>query len=252
MIDFTTIDALLRDATGQTFPAAQVLAVDHFSLVYERAVGDCDPETLFDIASLTKPLSTATLAMMAIEAGELALDDRPRSDVTVEELLTHSSGLPAWKLLGATREEVLRAVAAEPLESPPGAVARYSDLGFILLGATVENALGEPLDAAFARRLDAIIEFPPPAPEERRALWRSHLGTAHDVAAVALNQLAALVDLPGGNIRNVVLAAAVQARAEGRPIRFADLIAALGGEYRKVGRSVPHELRGPLNGSFAS
>jgi CubicO group peptidase (beta-lactamase class C family) len=153
VIDFATVDARLRDATGRVFPAAQLIAVDHFSLVYERAVGECDPETLFDIASLTKPLSTTTLAMMAIEEGALALDDRPRKELTVEELLTHSSGLPAWKLLGTTRAEVLRAVAAEPLESPPGSVARYSDLGFILLGATVENALGESLDAAFTRRI---------------------------------------------------------------------------------------------------
>jgi serine-type D-Ala-D-Ala carboxypeptidase len=144
---------MLRDATGRVFPASQFIAVDHFSLVFERAVGECDPETQFDIASLTKPLATATLAMMAIEEDALALDDRPRTDVTVEQLLTHSSGLPAWKLLGANRAEVLRAVAAEPLESPPGAVARYSDLGFILLGAAVENALGESLDAAFARRI---------------------------------------------------------------------------------------------------
>ncbi len=144
---------MLRDAVGRVFPAAQLIAVDHFSLVFERAVGDCEPETLFDIASLTKALSTTTLAMMAIEEGALALDDRPRKDVTVGELLTHASGLPAWKRLGDSRAEVLRAVAAEPLESPPGALARYSDLGFILLGATVENALGTPLDVAFARRI---------------------------------------------------------------------------------------------------
>ena len=153
MIDFATVDARLRDATGRAFPAAQLIAVDHFSLVFERATGACEPETLFDIASLTKPLSTATLAMMALEEGALALDDRPRPDVTVAELMTHSSGLPAWKLLGSSRAEVLRAVAAEPLVAAPGTIARYSDLGFILLGATVENALGEPLDAAFARRI---------------------------------------------------------------------------------------------------
>ena len=153
MIDFTTVDGMLRDACGRVFPAAQLIAVDHFSLVFERAVGDCSPETLFDIASLTKPLSTATLAMMAIEEGALALDDRPRKDITVAELLSHSSGLPAWKLLGSSRAEVLRAVADEPLASPPGTVARYSDLGFILLGVTVENALGDMLDTLFAQRI---------------------------------------------------------------------------------------------------
>jgi len=100
-------------------------------------------------------------------------------------------------------------------------------------------------DAAFARRLDAIIEFPPPAPEERRALWWSHLGAGHSIDPVDLNKLAALVDLPGGHIRNVVLSAATHARAERRAITFEDLVAALGGEYRKIGRSVPNEIRAP-------
>ena len=185
---------MLRDATGQTFPAAQLIAVDHFSLVFERAVGDCDPETLFDIASLTKPLSTALLAMMAIEEGALALDDRPRSDVTVEQLLTHSSGLPAWKPLGSTRAEVLRAVAAEPLESPPGTVARYSDLGFILLGATVENALGEPLDAAFARRIAAPLGigtgFGPRDPARCAPTEGELVGVVHDENARAMGGVA--------------------------------------------------------------
>lgn len=194
MIDFATVDARLRDATGQTFPAAQLIAVDHFSLVFERAVGDCDPETLFDIASLTKPLSTATLAMMAIEEGALALDDRPRPDVTVEQLLTHSSGLPAWKLLGSSRAEVLRAVAAEPLEAPPGTVARYSDLGFILLGATVENALGEPLDAAFARRVAAPLGIGTtfnPRERTRCAPTEGELrGVVHDENARAMGGVA--------------------------------------------------------------
>ncbi len=194
MIDFATVDALLRDATGRTFPAAQLIAVDRFSLVYERAVGACDPETLFDIASLTKPLSTALLTMMAIEEGALALDDRPRDDVTVEQLLTHASGLPAWKQLGATRAEVLRAVAAEPLESPPGAIARYSDLGFILLGATVENALGEPLDAAFARRIAAPLgigtRFLPPDPARCAPTEGELRGVVHDENARAMGGVA--------------------------------------------------------------
>ena len=194
MIDFATVDARLRDATDRVFPAAQLIAVDHFSLVYERAVGACDPETLFDIASLTKPLSTATLAMMAIEEGALALDDRPRKELTVEQLLTHSSGLPAWKLLGATRAEVLRAVAAEPLESPPGTVARYSDLGFILLGATIEHALGQSLDAAFARRIAQPLgigtAFGPRDPARCAPTEGELRGVVHDENARAMGGVA--------------------------------------------------------------
>lgn len=142
---------------GRVYPAAQLVAVDRFSVVLDHAAGACGPQTLFDIASLTKPLATAALAAMALDDGSLTLDARPRPDLTVAQLLSHASGLPAWKLLGATRDEVLRTVAAEPLESAPGTVARYSDLGFILLGAAVEAALGEPLDAAFARRIAAPL-----------------------------------------------------------------------------------------------
>ena len=249
MIDFATVDARLRDATGRAFPAAQLIAVDHFSLVFERATGACEPETLFDVASLTKPLSTATLAMMAIEEGALALDDRPRPDVTVAELLTHSSGLPAWKLLGSSRAEVLRAVAAEPLVAAPGTIARYSDLGFILLGFILEDA--QPRTAAYvgasgaldpARRLRAQFEWlarsvtveplafnPPRAWRDRTAPteldpWRGRLlvGEVHDENAWALGGAAGHAGLFGtvgavGDFARAVLATIGGAPALARP-----------------------------------
>jgi hypothetical protein len=99
------------------------------------------------------------------------------------------------------------------------------------------------LDPAFTRRLDSVIEFPLPGPEERRALWQAHLGTAHDLDAAAINRLAASVDLVGGHIRNAVLSAAVLARRAARRICFADLVTGLLVEYRKLGRSVPPELQ---------
>jgi hypothetical protein len=97
-------------------------------------------------------------------------------------------------------------------------------------------------DSAFARRLDLIVDFPLPGPEERRALWKSHLGDCHSLTLRDLNQLAATADLCGGNIRNVVLTAAVLAHAEERPIGYDDLVEALAGEYRKLGRQMPVEL----------
>lgn len=100
-------------------------------------------------------------------------------------------------------------------------------------------------DDAFSRRLDFIIDFPLPGPEERRALWRSHLGPRATVSAAALNQLAVLVDLNGGQTRNVVLAAAVHARRARREIEFADLLAGIDTELRKLGRQVPLELAAP-------
>ena len=101
-------------------------------------------------------------------------------------------------------------------------------------------------DSAFSRRLDMIIEFPAPGPEERRGLWVAHLGTEHRVTPLELNRLAATVDLAGGHIRNVVLTAAVVAQHDGRSIGFADLVVGLAAEYRKLGRQVPTEWITPL------
>lgn len=98
-------------------------------------------------------------------------------------------------------------------------------------------------DPAFARRLDMIIEFPIPGPEERRELWLSHLGEKHTLTAQELNQLAALVDMTGGHIRNAVLAAAVIAHSVERPIVLNDIVEGLASEYRKLGRQLPVELR---------
>ncbi|RCW65272.1 AAA family ATPase [Pseudorhodoferax soli] len=98
-------------------------------------------------------------------------------------------------------------------------------------------------DSAFTRRLDAILEFPAPGPEERRALWLAHLGEAHALAPAALNRLAAGCELAGGHIRNVVLGA--RAAAGGGSIDAPALAAALGAEYRKLGKSMPAMLLAP-------
>jgi hypothetical protein len=103
-------------------------------------------------------------------------------------------------------------------------------------------------DAAFTRRLDAIVEFASPGPEERRALWVSHLGADHEVADAELNRIAALCDLAGGHIRNVVLAAAARKceRADvanpGR-VDAEALLWATAAEYAKLGRPLPSGLR---------
>jgi hypothetical protein len=97
-------------------------------------------------------------------------------------------------------------------------------------------------DSAFSRRLDAIVDFPAPGPDERRALWIAHLGGAHALAAGEINQLAATADLAGGHIRNAVFAAAIAARSEGRPIRYADVVCGVAAEYRKLGRQAPAAL----------
>jgi hypothetical protein len=94
-------------------------------------------------------------------------------------------------------------------------------------------------DAAFIRRLDAILEFPMPEAPARRLLWQAHLGRGHDLDHAALDRLAVTIDLSGGHIRNVVLAAAAEAKAAARPIAWNDLAAAAAEEYAKLGRPAP-------------
>lgn len=111
--------------------------------------------------------------------------------------------------------------------------------GIVLL---TSNSRGR-FDSAFTRRLDKVIEFSLPAPEQRRSLWQTHLGDRHTVTLKQLNQLAVGSDLAGGHIRNAVLSAAVQAKSDGRPISFDDIVIGLESEYRKLGRQLPAEIK---------
>lgn len=97
-------------------------------------------------------------------------------------------------------------------------------------------------DSAFTRRIDMIIEFPSPGPQERRELWYSHLGTQHGLNAAQVNQLSATLDLCGGHIRNAVLSAAVLAQKDQRHIEYADVLEGLKIEYKKLGKKLPMEL----------
>lgn len=117
-------------------------------------------ETIYDMASLTKPLVTGLLCARRIERGEFDLDERvarflplfdrvDKRDITLRQLLTHTSGLPAWRPLyltaGGDPARALQAIADEALESAPGSHVRYSDLGFITLGLLLEKMEQAPL-----------------------------------------------------------------------------------------------------------
>jgi hypothetical protein len=100
-------------------------------------------------------------------------------------------------------------------------------------------------DDAFMRRLDAVLEFALPDVGERRTLWALHLGEAQALLDPAfLNKVAALVDLPGGHIRNAVLTASLLARQHGAGLQAEDLREALALEYRKLGQRLPDSLDG--------
>ena len=106
--------------------------------------------------------------------------------------------------------------------------------------AVLATNLRGNLDEAFTRRIDVILQFTEPDIDERLRLWELHLPPALPVADdIDLSLLAKSIDITGGVIRNITLAAAYMAAAADRPLEMADLIAATRREYRKVGRLVP-------------
>lgn len=167
----------VRIAAGD-FPSAVYLIAEKARVVFAEALGDSVVEpyrvkasldTIYDLASLTKPLVTGLLCARRIEAGELTLDsgvanylpefDRTdKQGITVRQLLTHSAGLPAWRplyiLAEGERERTMGAIANDDLEYKPGTRVLYSDLGFITLSFLLERMTGQPL--AELARLELI------------------------------------------------------------------------------------------------
>jgi CubicO group peptidase (beta-lactamase class C family) len=148
-------------------------------------------DTLFDLASLTKVVGTTTAILALASRDGIGLDDiglddtagryLPRfgalREVTIRQLLTHTSGLPDTRKFYqwcSTREELTRDLFATPLEASPGTRVTYSDLGFMALGEIVAAVAGQPLDAAVRRLVTEPLGmtstgFTPAAPPERFA-----------------------------------------------------------------------------------
>ncbi|HCX30812.1 MAG TPA: serine hydrolase [Blastocatellia bacterium] len=169
-IPANSISAFLaeRIAAGH-FPSAVYLVAGGGQEVFADALGNAVVEpsripatldTIYDLASLTKPLITGHLCARRIEAGELTLDssvshylpefDRPdKNTITIRELLTHTSGLPAWRplyiLAQGEPDRATSAIASLDLDYKPGTRVVYSDLGFIILGLLLERLTGKRL-----------------------------------------------------------------------------------------------------------
>lgn len=183
-----------RGAIGDTHVASAIQAViwQRGALKLQFAGGQryfssaqlpVTPETPMDIASLTKPLVTATLLMQAVDEGLANFDDpiaahlpawssgaNARQSATLLHLLNHSSGLPAWDRFylryplnptparaQKTRAAIMASIARTPLEAPPGARHCYSDLGYLLLGHLLERIFGAPLHRLAAARIFAPL-----------------------------------------------------------------------------------------------
>jgi CubicO group peptidase (beta-lactamase class C family) len=144
------------------FPSAVYLVAQKGHVVFADAFGDAvrEPElhpatlgTIYDLASLTKSLITGMLCAQLVERHEIALEDpvakyltefaeTDKHSISLRHLLTHTSGLPAWRplyLLAKDRETVLAAIGRQQLEHQPGERVIYSDLGFIALGLLLQK-----------------------------------------------------------------------------------------------------------------
>src|SRR5919108_826857 len=191
-MDFQAVENAFQQAVADgVFPGAVVLVGKDDAVIYERAFGfrslvphktTMEPGTIFDLASLTKPLATAVAIMLLIGEKKLRLDDQitrvipmygvfGKSLTTVRHLLNHSSGLPAWKAFfedvvrnekwgrinfvasRAAKNFVFKQIHREKVLNPPGAQYLYSDLGFMILGEAVEILTGNTFDRFCQERI---------------------------------------------------------------------------------------------------
>ncbi|NYF80523.1 sodium:solute symporter family transporter [Granulicella arctica] len=194
--DFSLVSTLINDAiTQHKLPGAVVLIGHNDRILFEHAYGNrklagepglygkpspaesMTEDTIFDMASLSKCLSTATAIMQLYEQGKLQFDDpvpkylpdfaaNGKQNVTIRELLTHYSGLPpdidlkdSWGLAAPDKAEGIRRAMASPLVTTPGTHFEYSDINYITLGALVEKLSGAPLDIYAAVRIFNPLEM---------------------------------------------------------------------------------------------
>jgi CubicO group peptidase (beta-lactamase class C family) len=176
-LGFAAIDVLVVRAIheGKT-PGAVVIVGRRDGVLFRRAYGqrsivparvEMTADTIFDLASLTKPLVTGALAIWLVDRGSIQLSDpvskyipefhgQGRETVTVQQLLLHTAGLPPTNSLRDYREGPARArarVLGSWLEAYPGKRFIYSDVGYIILGTLIERVTGESLDRTAARVL---------------------------------------------------------------------------------------------------
>ena len=149
---------LAREIAVGSFPSASYAIGTLDGIVHERALGNAvavplripaTSETIYDCASITKPLITGTLVLQAVAEGRIALDDEFRG-YTFRELLTHTSGLKAW-LPTFRYPSVLEAIERDGPAHPRGTRVTYSDLNFFLLYFALEQIFGDYRAAAQER-----------------------------------------------------------------------------------------------------
>jgi CubicO group peptidase (beta-lactamase class C family) len=172
------LTVLAEGVERRAFPGAAFAVHHNQEIVLQGAVGrftydegseDVTLSTVYDLASVTKVVATTATAMLLHQRGNLDLKlpavellpefraaDARRKQVTVEMLLAHSSGLPAYVKLfqqAQTRATLLELCFRVPLEVSPATRSEYSDIGFILLGELLQRLTHESLDTFCAREI---------------------------------------------------------------------------------------------------
>ena len=177
-LDASRLDAAVAPLFQADQPGGALIVTERGRVIYRKAFGMADlardvpmrPEMPFRIGSITKQF-TAVAVMMLVDEGKLALDDdvakvlpefRTGRGITVENLLTHSSGLGSYNdrpqdaasmAADVTHEEILEAIAQDPPRFPPGEGSAYSNSGFYLLGLIIERASGMAYADFLAERI---------------------------------------------------------------------------------------------------
>jgi CubicO group peptidase (beta-lactamase class C family) len=169
------LDGVITNAIGQRRLPGAVLWIENGGEIYCKAYGKrslvpkvetMTRKTIFDAASLTKVLATTPAIMLLVERGKVSLDAPvstyipefagDKTNITVRELLTHTSGLPpdvSVKTSWSGAETAIQMAAAMKLDAAPGATFRYSDINFFTAGEIVARVSGMPLDKFCAREI---------------------------------------------------------------------------------------------------
>jgi uncharacterized protein YbbC (DUF1343 family) len=219
------IDAAVEQAmASQSLPGGVFVIGRHDRILFRRAYGfreilpDRVPTTLdtvFDLASLTKPIATATSIMVLFERGAIGLDDplvkyvpecarEGKRAITIRHLLLHVSGLPSDIVkedFAHGRAEAIRHICNTPLRGVPGATSMYSDLGFILLEEVIRRVTSHELPAFAEETIFAPLGmrdtvFMPTDELRQRAAWTElvdgewRVGVVHDPRAYLLGGVA--------------------------------------------------------------
>jgi CubicO group peptidase (beta-lactamase class C family) len=228
-----TLARVLRDgAADSAFPGAFAIVGRRTGVLAYASVGRIDwdstaprpdERTLWDLASLTKVIGMTSAMMQLVERGRVELDapaqrylpewaGPAKAQVTVRHLLTHTSGLPAFRrydTLTTNADSITKLLFAEPLDTVPGARMVYSDIGAYLLGRIVERVSGQPLDRYLEEHVFRPLGmsetmYRPPrevlariAPTEIDTIRGKIHGTVHDPRAFYLGGVSAHAGLFG-------------------------------------------------------